>query len=60
VCYDFVELCASDLAASQEISASETREAERDRTFASQSFNSLSKALISVSVNQHDKIDKSC
>lgn len=34
VCYDFVELCGSDLAANSEF-ASESREAERDRSFAS-------------------------
>ena len=34
VCYDFVELCGSDLAANSEF-ASESREAERDRNFAS-------------------------
>jgi len=33
-CYDFVELCGSDLAANSEF-ASETREAEKDRSFAS-------------------------
>ena len=51
VCYDFVELCGSDLAANSEIAASETREAERDRNFASLTFNSLSKALISIGVH---------
>lgn len=49
LCYEFVELCGSDLAANINI-ASETREAERDRHFASASFNSLSKSLISVAL----------
>ena len=48
MCYDFVELCSSDLAANSDITASETRESEKDRIFASTSFNSLSKSLISI------------
>lgn len=46
--FDFVELCGSDLAASME-TAAETRETERDRKCASETFNSLSRALISSS-----------
>lgn len=42
---DFVELCGSDLAASGEV-ASSSREVDRDRRFASESFNSLSQAMI--------------
>ncbi len=38
--YDFVELCGSDLAASLDIPAV-SRENEKDRKFASESFNSL-------------------
>lgn len=40
--FDFIELCGSDLAAASEI-ASDTRESERDRKFASTTFNSISK-----------------
>lgn len=47
--YDFIELCGSDLAANLEIGA-ETRESERDRKFASHTFNSLSKHLIATSL----------
>jgi hypothetical protein len=43
--YDFVELCGSDLAANFE-PASNTREMEKDRTFASAAFNSLSQAIM--------------
>jgi len=46
--FDFVELCRSNLAANQEIAA-ETRESERDRKFASRTFNSLSKQLVAIS-----------
>lgn len=46
--FDFVELCGSDLAASQDVVASETRESERDRKFASKTFNSLSKSLVAL------------
>ena len=45
--YDFIELCSSDLSASPD-QASETREGEKDRKFASETFNSLSKALVSM------------
>ena len=46
--YDFVELCGSDLAASLDIPAV-SRESEKDRKFASESFNCLSKLLIAQS-----------
>ena len=39
--YDFVELCGSELAANCEV-GSNTREMEKDRTFAAATFNSLS------------------
>ena len=39
--FDFVELCGSDLAANLDF-ASNTREMEKDRSFAASSFNSLS------------------
>jgi hypothetical protein len=38
---DFVELCGSDLAANLEV-ATNSREAERDRAFATTSFNAFS------------------
>ena len=43
--YDFVELCGSDFAASASV-ASGSRASEKDRRFATASFNSLSQALL--------------
>ena len=45
---DFVELCGSDLAASASL-ASGSRASEKERQFATSSFNSLSQALLSAS-----------
>ena len=45
---DFVELCGSDLAASASL-ASGSRASEKDRQFATSSFNSLSQALLAAS-----------
>ena len=45
---DFVELCGSDLAASASLAAG-TRASEKERQFATSSFNSLSQALLSSS-----------
>ena len=50
--FDFIELCGSDLAACSEVMASDTRQDEKDRAFASSTFNSLSKALIQLSTAQ--------
>jgi hypothetical protein len=44
---DFVELCGSELAASPS-TASNTHENEKDRKFATSSFNSLSQALLAA------------
>lgn len=43
---DFVDLCGSDLAAQSDM-ATNSREQERDRKFATESFNDLSKLLVS-------------
>ena len=43
--YDFVDLCGSDFAASASL-ASNSRIAEKERQFATASFNSLSQALL--------------
>jgi len=48
---DFVELCGSDLAANVALHSA-SRENERDRKFASNSFNSLSQALLASAFNQ--------
>lgn len=53
---DFVELCSSDLAANSEI-ATNSREQERGRQFATESFNSLSKVIIAKARDQKPKID---
>lgn len=44
---DFVELCGSDLAAEATVGTN-SRESEKDRKFATLSFNSLSQALLST------------
>jgi hypothetical protein len=43
--YDFVGLCGSDLAA-EAIVGTNSRECEKDRRFATHSFNSLSQAML--------------
>jgi len=48
---DFVELCGSELAASPS-TASNTHENEKDRKFATSSFNSLSQALLAAAFKQ--------
>ena len=45
--YDFVELCGSDLAAEATVGTN-NRDSEKDRKFATLSFNSLSQALLST------------
>ena len=54
--FDFVELCGSDLAASASIAAG-SRSSEKDRQFATTSFNSLSQALLSASFRNPFKPD---
>lgn len=48
---DFVELCGSELAASAS-TASNSHECEKDRKFATSSFNSLSQALLAAAFRQ--------
>jgi hypothetical protein len=47
--FDFIELCSSDVAATQETIASDSHREGQERTFASQTFNAISKALLAVS-----------
>lgn len=47
------------MAANLEVGA-ETRESERDRKFATQTFNSLSKQLIATSLQQAPASEESC
>jgi len=53
---DFVELCGSELAASP-TTATNTHEHEKDRKFATTSFNSLSQALLAAAFKQPFKKD---
>jgi len=54
--YDFVELCGSDFAASANV-ASGSRASEKDRQFATHSFNSLSQALLASAFKSPFKTD---
>jgi len=49
--FDFVELCGSDLAA-EATESTNSRDCEKDRKFATLSFNSLSQALLSTAARQ--------
>ena len=52
---DFVELCGSDLAAQSE-SATNSREQEKDRKFATESFNEMSKLLVAKATHSANLI----
>ena len=55
--YDFVELCGSDMAANPSVTKTGQMASERERIFATKSFNSLSQALLASAFKSSFKFE---